>query len=139
MAIGIAWRIWYESQHILFDELRVDRVLHFLMAWFVAGVVVVALDRFRRKAEWEQRFWKICAIAFGASTVCAGLFGGLLLSGLRLVWSEAVFYLLIVVVSTLSSPILMLLLAISAVGLPAYTLYLTYRALRSWWTYLWAA
>ena len=112
------------------------------MPWFVAGVVLVALDKFRRKSESDQRVWRIAAISIGLSLGGLGLYVGLFLLPLNFSWLGAGSTLLSVIGWFWGIPRLILFalsLVTPAIGMPAYTLYLTYRAIRSWSTYFRAA
>ena len=144
MAISILWRIWYESQRDLANEF-IDPGPLLTMPWFVVGVVLVALDKFRRKSESEQRLWRIVAITYGLAVVGVGLYEGTILLLVILTGIGATsIHLGVVGVSLdirtgiflIGGLFVILFFGTSAVGLPAYTLYLTDRAIQSWWTYL---
>ena len=144
LAISILWRIWYESQRDLANEF-IDPGPFLIVPWFGVGVVLVALDKFRRKSESEQRLWRIVAIAYGLAAIGAALCVGTLLLSAILTGIVATSINLsdVELILDIRSGVfligglsVLLFVVTSAIGLPAYTLYLTYRALRSWWTYL---
>ena len=138
MALTILWSIWYESQRDVANEL-IDPRAFGRLPWFATGVVLVALDKFRRKSESEQRVWRIGAIVFGLSLVGLGLVLGPIPLPLIFPLPDADLTSLSVIELILGIPtfiLFILSLVTTAVGLQAYTLYLTYRSIRSWWTYV---
>ncbi len=139
LALSILWRIWYEPQRDLANEFIDEGSILVMVAWFVAGVAMVALDKFRSKSDSEQRVWRIAALAFGLTVVGACLYAARILLVVVLTGLGASLIPLTVVGLILDIPantFVFLFLVTSAIGTPAYMLYLTYRAIRSWWTYL---
>ena len=122
MVIPQIYEVWYQSQNPDFVYHELGRVGVFMAIWFIFGVILVALDTFRRKAGWEKIVWGVAAASFGLSA--AGM-GFNVITGPLSVASPhpAVFIWLVTAVTAL-------------IGNPVYTLLLTYRAIRSWVTYL---
>ncbi len=124
----------YESQHDLFHEIPGEGIVDVLEFWFVAGVVIVALDTLRRKSASEQSVWWVAAISFGLTAVGFAI-GGYATIMLGVGGSGFIE----VIARSLASQVLLLLDFFSVtqiLGAPAYTLFLTLRAIRSWRTYL---
>ncbi len=103
------------------------------MSWFVAGVVMVALNAFRRKSDSEKRIWRIAVFSFG---LCVGGLVSILAVALGLdaigVGSGFIGVILVLPASALMAPLFVTVM----LGTPALTLFMTVRAIRSWWTYL---
>ena len=112
-----------------------------LEVWFVAGVLLVVLDTLRKKTKSEEEVWRIAAISFGLTAIALGVnfaiggYGKILYGAGGAGLSEAI-------TSILRSLAIYLFLFFNLTqmfGAPAYTLYLTHRAVRSWWANLRAA
>ena len=106
--------------------------------WFVAGVLLVTLDTLRRKSDAEEEFWRIAAISFGLTAVGLGVnfaIGGyakIMLGVGGSEFNEAIASIL----GTPASLLLWFFGVTSIFGAPAYTLFLTHRAISSWLAYI---
>ena len=106
--------------------------------WFVAGVLLVILDTLRRKSKSEEEVWRIAAISFGLTSVALavnfaiGGFAKILLAVRDSGFDEAIASIL----RTLAFYLFDFVGLISMFGAPAYTLFLTIRAISSWRAYL---
>ncbi len=121
------YEVWYQSQDPDFVYHALGRVGVFMGFWFIFGVILVALDTFRRKASWEKIVWGVAAASFGLPVAWLGLS---VLIGDGSPWSP--WY----VRPHPAEVILTFLFVITAlIGNPVYTLLLTFRAIRSWATY----
>ena len=135
MAIGIAWRIWYVSQHDVGNYFLGDGVMEILESWLFAGVVMVALDTFRRKTDMELGVWAIAVIAFGVSVLAKG--ADFVMRTYATFWPGATGWLFMDVISLiLWIPAVLILFGTMLFGTPIYAVFLTRRALSSWRAYL---
>ena len=136
LAIAIARRNSYVSQHDFLNEIPGEGEADVLMSWCVAGVVMVALDAFRGKSDSETRIWRIAVFSFGLCV--SGLVSILAaLLGLDAVGVGSGFIDVILVILALPASALMAPLFVTVMlGTPALTLFMTVRAIRSWWRYL---
>ncbi len=123
------------SQHDFGDYFPGEGVFEVLQSWFVAGVVMVVLDTFRRKTDTEMGVWAIAAISFGLSVLSRA--ADFVMRRSDTFWPGATGSPLIDVISLiLWIPAVLIWFGTMLFGTPIYTLFLTVRAIRAWRAYL---
>ena len=123
------------SQHDFGDYFPGEGVFEVLQSWFVAGVVMVVLDTFRRKTDTEMGVWAIAAISFGLSVLSRA--ADFVMRRSDTFWPGATGSPLIDVISLiLWIPAVLIWFGTMLLGTPIYTLFLTVRAIRGWRAYL---
>ena len=123
------------SQHNFGDYFPGEGVFEVLQSWFVAGVVMVVLDTFRRKTDTEMGVWAIAAISFGLSVLSKA--ADFVMRRSDTFWPGATGSPLIDVISLiLWIPAVLIWFGTMLFGTLIYTLFLTLRAIRSWRAYL---
>ena len=123
------------SQHDFGDYFPGEGVLEVLQSWFVAGVVMVVLDTFRRKTDTEMGVWAIAAISFGLSVLSRA--ADFVMRRSDTFWPGATGSPLIDVISLiLWIPAVLIWFGTMLFGTLIYTLFLTVRAIRGWRAYL---
>ena len=123
------------SQHDFGDYFPGEGVFEVLQSWFVAGVVMVVFDTFRRKTDTEMGVWAIAAISFGLSVLSRA--ADFVMRRSDTFWPGATGSPLIDVISLiLWIPAVLIWFGTMLFGTLIYTLFLTLRAIRSWRAYL---
>ena len=135
LTIPVLRRIWYVSQHDVLDEFPTEAEFSVFLPWFVMLIVLIVLDKSRRESGSEQRVWRIAAIPFRLKIVGLSLSMAVMVAiavtgfGNGLGPVQVIGLIIVLLTGVLA-------LVTLSIGLPAYTLFLTLRAIRAWRAYL---